>query len=329
MFCIGCLESSHRKGIKMNVRDPGFQSRKVKLTALRTIYETQVFLPDKRCVILLTYCCKGTATVTVLDREFALTPGFFLLSHTLAEHNVVISDAHTQCYILEICSDPDGIDLMDALDAASYSPFALIFQSADMYVRFDTEENRILLTIGELANELANSELANKRLIRLLFEALLIKIERAVQNHGLASGFSYVAEAKQYIQEHISSELTVQSIAAHIGIHRSYLMRIFRQQTHVSVNHYINRMRITQATVLLADSGLSITEIAFQVGFNSRQNFFVVFKKMIGCTPSKYRISHGVKDAGGRRKEREAEAFLRAGAPQMPADFHLDKSSPQ
>ena len=58
-------------------------------------------------------------------------------------------------------------------------------------------------------------------------------------------------------------------------------------------------MRVTQATVLLSDSNMSITEIAFVVGFNSRQNFYVAFEKLIGCSPSKYRISHG-----GKKKEK-------------------------
>lgn len=42
-----------------------------------------------------------------------------------------------------------------------------------------------------------------------------------------------------------------------------------------------------------------LVEIAFVVGFNSRQNFYVAFEKLIGCSPSKYRISHG-----GKKKEK-------------------------
>lgn len=280
---------------KMTITDLELQFRKLKLVSLCNKYESEEYVPDKRCAMLLIYCCKGSVVLESADKKYILTPGWFLLSNTREKFCITVRDAHSQYYLLEIRFDPEGIDMLNTLEAASYLPYALVFQDADAYVRFDTEENRLLLTIAELSNEFANREQANQHLITLLFEALLIKLERAVQAHGRASGFSYVADAKQYIRANISSALTVQSVADHIGIHRSYLMRIFRQQTRMSVNQYINRMRITQATVLLSDSNISITDIAFLVGFNSRQNFYVAFEKLIGCSPSKYRISHGVK----------------------------------
>ena len=283
----------------MSTSDLGTMDRRVKLTVLHTMHRSEDYLPDKCCAILLIYCCKGGITIATADKEYSLTPGWFLLSNACEKLHVTVHNKRTYYHILQCCFDTEGIDVLEALDAASYSPYALVFQGSDIYVRFDTEENRLLLTLAELANEFENREQANQRLIALLFETLLIKLERAIQAHGRASGFSYVAKTKQYICSNLSSALTVQSVADHVGIHRSYLMRIFRQQTHMSVNQYINRMRVTQATVLLSDSNMSITEIAFVVGFNSRQNFYVAFEKLIGCSPSKYRISHG-----GKKKEK-------------------------
>lgn len=283
----------------MNTVDLGERARRVKLAAFHTVYGNREYMPDRRRALLLIYCCRGSAVVTVEDKEYSLTPGWLILSRVYAKHIVSSDDARAQCYLMEAVFDPAGVDLVGILEAASYTPFALVFQSSDLYVRFDTEENRILLTLGELSNELQSRETANRRIVSLLFETLLIKLERAVQAHGRATGPSYVSAAKQYIRENLSADITVQSVANHIGIHRSYLMRIFRQQTRMSVNQYINRMRVTQATVLLSGSDLSITEIAFHVGFNSRQNFYVVFEKLIGCSPSKYRVSHSGKKPDG------------------------------
>jgi len=285
--------------MKMNTTNFGERAGRIKLTAFHTVYGNRDYMPDRHCALLLIYCCKGSAVVTVSGRGYSLTPGWLILSHVYAKHILEAGDACSQCYLMEAVSDPAGMDLVGILEAASYSPFALVFQSSDLYVRFDTEENRILLTLGELSNELQSRETANKRIVSLLFETLLIKLERAVQAHGRASGTSYVSAAKQYICENLSTGITVQSIANHIGIHRSYLMRIFRQQTRMSVNQYINHMRVTQATVLLSSSDMSITEIAFHVGFNSRQNFYLVFEKFIGCSPSKYRVSHSMEKPDG------------------------------
>lgn len=279
--------------------DPGTQAGRIKLTTLFSVSETDAYTPSKHSALVMIYCCKGSAIVNIECDSYSLTAGWLILSRIGKKHMVMLRDTRSQCYILESCYASDGIDPKSTLDAASYSPFALLFTSFDLFIRFDTEENRILLTLNELGNEFSRNKTSNKRLLELLFEVFLIKLARAVQVHGRASGSSYVAEAKKYIRDNLANNITVQSVAEHIGIHRSYLMRVFRQQTQKTVNQYINRMRATQATVLLTNSDISITEIAFHVGFNSRQNFYLVFEKYIGSLPSEYRASYYAKVSEG------------------------------
>lgn len=246
-------------------------------------------MPNQDSALVLVYSIKGSAHVKIARKQCNLTPGWFLISQHQEEHQIIIGNSRAQCFVAEFTNDSKGINLNELMHVSGYSFLALRFHGPDVFIRFDIEENRILLTLEKLANELANKENSNHKIISSLFEVLLIKLERSVQFHGRTSGVSYVAKAKQYITENLSSNITVQSIADYIGIHRTYLMRIFRQQTHCSVKMYINRMRISQATILLSSSDLSVTEIAFLVGFNSRQNFYIMFKKLHGCSPSVYR----------------------------------------
>ncbi|MBQ6382335.1 MAG: helix-turn-helix transcriptional regulator [Clostridia bacterium] len=232
---------------------------------------------------LFIYCRTGVVSVSDNGIVHSLTPGWFLLSHPRGSVQLRMSGIHSECCVLEIASGRTGI--------ASCSASIFNFQAFDTLTRLDTEENRILLTLNEIANEISSHNEAEKRIMDLLFNVFLVKLERAVQSHGRATGFRYVSEAKQFIRENLSGSITVQTLADHLGIHRSYLMSIFRQQTHMSVKKYINRMRITQATILLTNSDLSVTEIAFQVGYNSRQNFYVAFEKTFGCSPSQFRVS--------------------------------------
>lgn len=232
---------------------------------------------------LLIYCRAGAVSVSDGGVTHSLAPGWFLLSHPEDTVQLRMSGNHSECYALEIAAGESGL--------ASCSASIFNFQAFSALTRLDTEENRILLTLNEMANELSSHNQAEKRIMDLLFHVFLIKLERAVQTHGRATGFRYVSEAKQFIRDNLSGSITVQSLADHLGIHRSYLMSIFRQQTRMSVKKYINRMRITQATILLTNSDLSVTEIAFQVGFNSRQNFYVAFEKTFGCSPSQFRLT--------------------------------------
>ena len=267
----------------------------VRLTAMTIFDEDRDYMPDAFSDLRMIYCYKGTVTVSISDQQYSLSPGWFLFSRASDKGHITAGDVRAECYILELSlvrSDPDR---GKALGIVAGFSFADLFQSADTLSRFDVEENRILLTLTELANELTSQQSSDPRLMDLLLEVLLIKLERAVRKHGRATGFHYVTEAKQFIRDNIGGSITVQDVADHLGIHRSYLMNIFRSQTHISVNQYINRMRITQAIVLLTDPSLTITEIAFQGGFNSRQNFYIAFEKAMGCSPSKFRVSQVAK----------------------------------
>ena len=272
------------------------------LGTLQNVTSSRSFLPNKSSAMCLVYSVNGSVCVSVAGKKHELLPGRFLLSQCRAEYEIVIRDSRSQCYAAEIQRSPSGVDLDRLMQEAGYVSFANQFRESDTFVRFDIEENCMLFTLQEMFNELENRELVNPRILQALLEVLLIKLERSIQFHGRASGFGYVAQAKQYIVENLASEITVQSVADYIGIHRSYLNRIFREQTHSSVKNYINRMRITQATVLLSDSDLSITEIAFCVGFNSRQSFYMMFQKMRGCSPTEFRQGRNASVSNERIK---------------------------
>ena len=272
------------------------------LGTLQNVTSSHTFTPSKNSVMCLVYSVKGSVCVSVAGRQHELLPGRFLLSQCRAEYEIIIRDSRSQYYAAEIQRSSSGVDLDRLMQEAGYVSFANEFRGADTFIRFDIEENRVIFTLQELANELENKELVNPRILQALLEVLLIKLERSIQFHGRSSGFGYVAQAKQYIVENLTSEITVQSVADFIGIHRSYLNRIFREQTYSSVKSYINRMRITQATVLLADSDLSITEIAFRVGFNSRQSFYMMFQKMRGCSPTEFRQGRNASVSNERIK---------------------------
>lgn len=267
----------------VNAKKTGLFSDAVALSSLSTADEDMDILPALPGNAVLVYCLNGAVSITAAGTQRSLSPGWFFLSVPGKKIRLQMTGVRSECYILDISPGDTGL--------ASCSSSVAGFQPFDNLIRLDTEENRMLLTLNEMANEVSRNNQADRKIMDLLFTVFLLKLERAVQAHGHATGFRYVSEAKQYIRSNLSSGITVQSLADHLGIHRSYLMNIFRSQTRMSVKKYINRMRITQATILLTTSTLSVTEIAFQVGFNSRQNFYVAFEKTFGCSPTQFRIS--------------------------------------
>ena len=74
-----------------------------------------------------------------------------------------------------------------------------------------------------------------------------------------------------------------------MGLSSGYLCRIFKEETSVSINAYINSLRMTKAAELLKDNNSYIKEVAISVGFEDQLYFSRQFKRYYGVTPSEYR----------------------------------------
>jgi len=98
-----------------------------------------------------------------------------------------------------------------------------------------------------------------------------------------------VAYIMQYIKENISSDLSLQKLAEITYYNPSYLSRIFKQGSGVTLTQYIIDTRIDMAKTLLIDTQLKIYEISQQVGFETSIYFNRVFKKQVGSSPQNFR----------------------------------------
>ena len=96
----------------------------------------------------------------------------------------------------------------------------------------------------------------------------------------------------EYLNENYHQDLSLQSIADHFHIHKVYLSRSFKEETGTTLNSYLNYLRIEKAKLLLCMRTYRSTEIAYMVGFNNTQNFYNVFRKLVGCSPSDYMEEH-------------------------------------
>jgi len=85
------------------------------------------------------------------------------------------------------------------------------------------------------------------------------------------------------------TELSRTSLAAQVFLSEKYLSALFKKEVGENLVSYINRFRIERAEQLLKETRLPITEIAFQVGYNSVQNFNKNFKSITGQSPSDVR----------------------------------------
>ena len=108
---------------------------------------------------------------------------------------------------------------------------------------------------------------------------------------GLKKGdkSKYVLQAMDYIGQHYGEQnISVSSIAQHLGLSESHLSHLFRKETDYTILNYLTRYRIHKAMELLRDCRLKVYEIAERVGYRDITYFSSTFKKVVGMSPSEF-----------------------------------------
>ena len=95
--------------------------------------------------------------------------------------------------------------------------------------------------------------------------------------------------AVDYIFSHYARELTLEEVAAYMGMKPTYFSRVFKQATGRCFIEFVNRLRISKSCELLADGEKAVTDVCFESGFNNISNFNRRFQQLKGMTPSHYR----------------------------------------
>lgn len=101
---------------------------------------------------------------------------------------------------------------------------------------------------------------------------------------------SLIDTAKQYLTEHFdSNDISLNTVAAEVGVSSSYFSSIFKQETGQSFVEYLTKLRIDKACELLRCTTLRSAEIGERVGYNDPHYFSATFKKVTGVSPKDYK----------------------------------------
>lgn len=94
---------------------------------------------------------------------------------------------------------------------------------------------------------------------------------------------------KQYIDEHLSEDISLKALSEIYFMNMYYLSHVFKEQIGSSPMQYLVNRRIGEAQTLLEETNLTITEIAIRVGYGDPNQFYALFSKYVGMSPRKYR----------------------------------------
>lgn len=157
--------------------------------------------------------------------------------------------------------------------------------------------------IAQLDNEYKNKDEFSERLMECYLNELmifLIRYKRHISNDGygvdilnntisLSNSDESIQTAAKYIMDNYSKNLTLPHVAYKVNMSSTYFSKRFKEVTGFGFKEYLLNIRIQKACELLLETRLSITEIAYKIGFNDSNYFGDVFKKSRGISPLKYR----------------------------------------
>lgn len=122
----------------------------------------------------------------------------------------------------------------------------------------------------------------------MVFDEILKKTAIILGSTNSDEG-THLKEILDYIREHYTEDLTLQSVAERFNFSYSYLSAYFNQYAHEGFSEYLNKVRVGKACVYLEDAAYTIAEVSSAVGYSDHSYFCRVFKKVTGETPSSYR----------------------------------------
>ncbi len=246
---------------------------------------------------------RGGGTYSIGNRAYPIAPGDIFLFSTDEMH-----------FVSDITSDIEAVTLHFAPcfiwspgdHLFDYSYLKVFFERGDSFVNRIPGDSSLAAELAPLIQDIDNECLQGKEHYELMVKIKLLTVlltllrafpsseEKAPPVSVGVTGVSAVQAALDYINEHYTTDVTLDALAAHAGVSRSYLSALFKRLNGMTIWNYILIRRVDLAKHYLTKTDRSMMEVATDCGFNTAANFNKIFKSLTAQTPSAYRATHKI-----------------------------------
>ena len=210
-------------------------------------------------------------------------------------HNI-FSDSNNECRFLYVLIHPEQLCISREMKETFIDPITANNSIPYIYLNSDTTwQNRILEYIKRMCDAVSLN--GAQLIIQGLFYGIWFELYNHVDfNKSDKPTDSYHLSAlKQmigFIQTNYADKMTLSDISSSANIGKSNCTSLFKKYTNTTPMMYVISYRLRKSCELLADSDLSITEIAYDTGFSNASYFVETFHKIYNCTPKEYRLKN-------------------------------------
>ena len=130
--------------------------------------------------------------------------------------------------------------------------------------------------------------------IKSIFYDILYNISITAHMHNLSQNeFSTIHEGIKYIETDTEQSKSIAEIAKMCHVSESYFRTLFKKYSGLSPTDYRISKKIERAKELIANSTMTITEVAYELNFKNVHYFSRLFKTKVGTTPNEYQKKYG------------------------------------
>lgn len=228
----------------------------------------------------------GRLTVYLDNLPYELGAGDILAVNCKVLHRGEPAKAKYECVVFDpkMLRKSGGDPLGDYL-------LPLISGEKVINCHYNREQDEIYRAVCELFGVLReNNSFYELHVYSLLFKILALFYEYGqISEVGKAQSVSNKAVQRlvEWIDEHFSEDITLKRLSEIAHMNEKYLCRVFRSYTGRTPIEYINHIRIEKSAEALL-RGKTVTEAAFEHGFNELSYFSKIFRRYMGCSPRTY-----------------------------------------
>ena len=252
------------------------------LTVYRTGYK-QCPKKQHRCKVrdfyLIHYVIKGKGVLKIDTKEYPVSAGesYIMFPGIPIDYTADAEDPWEFCWV--------GFNGNDAKLLVSASGFSV---SNPVIKHKDSKQvHDYIMAIYESRGNDRDTGVRMSAYLYLLFAQL---IKEAPQRPDKKSEVLF-QDACAYISENYKKDISIEDIARAMNVSRSNLYRNFIEYIGVSPKQHLAEFRVHTACKMLANTSMSIKEITTEIGIKNPQHFDVVFKKIMGVSPTEFRIN--------------------------------------
>lgn len=234
----------------------------------------------------ITIFIKGSVTYTIEGKSYELRPYDIVLVRHGDIHRLTVDNSKVYERIIVYISP----NFMNAYKTDSYDLsccFQKALQEESNVLRISSlEKSSLFRSITRLEQSFADDGYAADLYRQVLFLEFMVHLNRAAKKNRLEFIDTDNCNAKiidilRYINDHLTGDLGIDTLAGKFYISKYYMMRRFKQETGYTLGQYISQKRLLFAKELIS-SGVPASQVCFDCGFRDYSTFSRAYRKAFG-----------------------------------------------